>query len=351
MWSDVRDARRKMFLKFVGEGLYCDKVCCPGSVLVLTILYADFMGFRGCGVLLSWQTGSAAWRAYAKHMGFVMRVQLPLFLILLLGSAASVQAATSPDIEHALAVVINGPLRSADNVARDKYRHPEQTLEFFGIRPNMRVIEVLPGGGWYTEILAPFLRDHGQLVEATPSESSRSPFARKIAMRYAEKLAANPAVYGRVTREPFELPNYMPLGAPDSADMVLTFRNMHDLVFANVHGVTTDALLQRFLRSAYRVLKPGGTLGIVAHRANPDMPAAKSFKLGRLPQAFLVQEVEQAGFHLAATSEVNANGKDPRTMPVWFLPPSLGQGQEDRTKYEGIGEADNMTLKFVKPAQ
>jgi predicted methyltransferase len=281
-----------------------------------------------------------------------MRVQSAALIVLLLGlPIVATQAATPPDTQHALQAAINGPQRSPAHVARDKNRHPGQTLEFFGIRPDMRVIEVLPGGGWYTEILAPFLHDHGELVEATPPESSRSPFARRMAKRYAEKLAANPAIYGRVTREPFELPDYMPLGAPDSADMVLTFRNMHDLIFANVHGVATDALLQRFLRSAYRVLKPGGTLGIVAHRANPDMPAAKSFKLGRLPQAFLVQEAEQAGFRLVATSEVNANGKDPRTMPVWYLPPSLEQGQKDRDKYEAIGEADNMTFKFVKPAQ
>jgi predicted methyltransferase len=281
-----------------------------------------------------------------------MRVQSAALIVLLLGlPVVATQAATPPDVQHALQAAINGPQRSPAHVARDKNRNPGQTLEFFGIRPDMRVIEVLPGGGWYTEILAPFLHDHGELVEATPPESSRSPFARRMAKRYAEKLAANPAIYGRVTREPFELPDYMPLGAPDSADMVLTFRNMHDLIFANVHGVATDALLLRFLRSAYRVLKPGGTLGIVAHRANPDMPAAKSFKLGRLPQAFLVHEAEQAGFRLVATSEVNANGKDPRTMPVWYLPPSLEQGQKDRDKYEAIGEADNMTFKFVKPAQ
>jgi len=278
-------------------------------------------------------------------------------VILLLGSvtastnaATSTHAAISVDVHRELEAAINGSQRSPANVARDKYRHPEQTLKFFGIRPDMHVIEVLPGSGWYTEILAPFLRDHGRLIEATPPESSRNPFVRNMAMRYAEKLAAKPDIYGRVTREPFELPDYMPLGAPDSVDMVLTFRNMHDMIFANVHGTATDVLLQRFLRSAYRVLRPGGILGIVAHRANQDMPTTKSFKLGRLPQAFLVREAEQAGFRLAAASEVNANAKDPRTIPVWYLPPSLEQGQRDRDKFEAIGEADNMTLKFVKPA-
>lgn len=282
-------------------------------------------------------------------MRVLARVATILFL---LGSIAGAQQTmTSSDVHRELEAAINGPQRSPGNIKRDKYRHPEQTLEFFGIRPDMKVIEVLPGGGWYTEILAPFLHDRGRLAEATLPASSENPFARKLATRYAEKLAAKPDIYGRVIREPFELPAYMALGAPDSADMVLTFRNMHDLIFANVHGEVTDALMQRFLRSAYQVLKPGGTLGIVAHRASPDMPVAKSYALGRLPQAFLVREVEQAGFHLSGTSEVNANAKDPRTIPVWYLPPSLAQGQTDREKYEAIGEADNMTLKFVKPGQ
>ena len=271
--------------------------------------------------------------------------------LLLCSVAAAAQTSMSPDVRRKLEAAVNGQQRSSANVSRDKYRHPEKTLEFFGIRPDMRVIEVLPGGGWYTEILAPFLYDHGKLIEATPPQISQNPFARKMAKRYAERLAAKPAIYGRVTREPFELPAYMPLGAPDSADMVLTFRNMHDLIFANVHGEATDALMQRFLRSAYQVLKPGGILGVVAHRAEPSMPVAKSYSLGRLPQAFLIREAEQVGFRLGGTSEVNANPKDPRTIPVWYLPPSLGQGQKDRTKYEAIGEADNMSLRFVKPAQ
>jgi predicted methyltransferase len=207
-------------------------------------------------------------------------------------------------------------------------------------------VEVLPGAGWYTEILAPFLHDRGTLIEAAAPLTGGDAATQKRAARYAQKLAAKPAVYGRVTLEPFALPDYMALGAPGSADMVLTFRNMHDLIFANVHGVATDAVLQRFLRSAYQVLKPGGTLGIVAHRAKADMPYAESFKLERLPQAFLVREAEAAGFKLAATSEINANPQDTRTKPVWAFPPSRRALKGPET----AGEADNMTLKFVKPA-
>jgi predicted methyltransferase len=258
--------------------------------------------------------------------------------------AAAAQPSTPAAVRQELEAAIKGPQRSAAHVARDKYRHPEQTLAFFGIRPDMRVVEVIPGRGWYTEILAPFLHDHGTLIEATAPESAANPFMRKRAKRYAAKLAADPAVYGRVKREPFEDPDYMALGAPGSADMVLTFRNMHDLMFANVHGEATDIVMQRFLRSAYQVLKPGGVLGITAHRAKADMPAAKSFHLGRLPQAFVIREAEEAGFRLAASSEINANPKDPRTFPVWRLPPT-----KHNAKAEAIGEADNMTLKFTKP--
>jgi predicted methyltransferase len=272
---------------------------------------------------------------------------MPLVLALC-PTAAAAQSATPPAVRQQLEAVIKGPQRTPANATRDNSRHPAQTLQFFGIRPDMRVIEVLPGGGWYTEILAPFLHDHGQLIEATAPRSSGSAFSRKRVVRYAEKLAAKPAVYGKVTREPFEMPAYMPLGAPGTADMVLTFRNMHDMIFANVHGVSTDAVLLRFLRNTYQVLKPGGTLGIVAHRANPDMPAGKSFKLGRLPQPFLVRAAERAGFRVTM-SEINANPKDPRTMPVWFLPPALRAPHGDRDKFAAISEADNMTLKLVKP--
>ncbi|MDE2165574.1 MAG: class I SAM-dependent methyltransferase [Alphaproteobacteria bacterium] len=263
---------------------------------------------------------------------------LPLLAALLLPGTAS--AATPASVQHALAQAIAGPQRSPAHVARDRYRHPLRTLEFFGIRPDMTVVEVLPGGGWYTEILAPFLREHGTLIEATPPSGP-------MAARFKTKLADDPAVYDRVRTTPFAPPDSMVLGPPDSADMILTFRNMHDFMYENVHGEETDAILMRFFRSAFHTLKPGGVLGVVAHRAPTDMAPRDAFKLGRLPQAFLVAAAERAGFKLAAATEINANRKDPRTEPVWFLPPTLARGPADH--YAAIGEADNMTLRFVKP--
>jgi len=271
-----------------------------------------------------------------------LALALPLCAALLAPGAAF--AATPAGVQQRLERAIAGPQRSPAKVARDRYRHPLQTLEFFGIRPDMTVVEVLPGGGWYTEILAPFLHDRGTLIEATPASGP-------MAARFQAKLAADPAVYGRVRKTPFAPPDSMALGPPNSADMIVTFRNVHDFMYENVHGQETDAILQRFFRAAFQTLKPGGVLGVEGHRAPAGMSPQQSFKLGRLPQAFVVAEAKRAGFELGGTSEINANPKDPGTMPVWFLPPTLAQGATDRVRYEAIGEADNMELRFVKPAR
>lgn len=269
---------------------------------------------------------------------------LPLYVAALhIGAAV---ASTPESTQDALQKAISGPQRTRAYMKRDSYRHPLQTLEFFGMRPDMTVVEVLPGGGWYTEILAAFLHPQGHLIEATPSISSPNLFFRKMAIKYKAKLDADPAVYGRVTMEAFEPPSYMGLGAPDSIDMIVTFRNIHDLMYANVHR---DVIALRFFRSAYRALRPGGILGVVAHRALANMPVTKSFKLGRLPQDYVVSLAERAGLRLAGTSEVNANPKDPGIDPVWYLPPELAQDQKNRARYEAIGEGDNMTLRFEKP--
>lgn len=250
---------------------------------------------------------------------------------------------------HLRAAIDGNNQRSKAHRARDQYRHPFQTLSFFGVTPSMRVVEVLPGGGWYTEILAPYLHDSGQLIEASFPAISDNPFFRKMASRFQHKLDSAPKIYDRVLLEPFSPPGYLALGAPNTADRVLKFRNLHDLVFVNPHGEPTSAVIQQFFRSAYQVLKPGGVLGVVAHRASADMPVGKSDKLGRLSQAYVIEQARRAGFHLAASLEINANSKDDHTLPVWYLPPSLSHKDKDRAKYQAIGEADNMTLKFVKP--
>lgn len=259
------------------------------------------------------------------------------------------QAETTQVVEQVLQTDINGLQRTPSFKLRDAYRHPLQTLEFFGIRPDMRVIEVLPGGGWYTEILAPFLRDHGTLCEATPATSSVNPMFRKGAEAYLKKLAASPDVYGKVKTMPFEPPEYLALGAPGSADMVLTFLNMHDLVYTNVHKEVSDDVMDRFFQSAFQVLKPGGVIGIVEHRARAGQSVSNGIALGRVPQNYLIREAQKAGFRLTGTSEVAANPKDDGNYPVWYLPPTLKLGEQDRAKYTAVGESDDMTLRFAKP--
>ncbi|SOB75415.1 Predicted methyltransferase [Marinobacter sp. LV10R510-11A] len=274
-----------------------------------------------------------------------------VFSSILLMFSTSVLADLPASNQAQLRAAIEGNQRSKVHQARDQYRHPLQTLSFFGVTPSMRVIEVLPGGGWYTEILAPYLHDQGQLIEASFPEISDNPFFRKMANRFQHKLDGAPEIYGRVHLEPFSPPEYLALGAPNSADRVLTFRSVHDLVFVNPHGEPTSAVIQQFFGSAYQVLKPGGVLGVVAHRAAPDMPVGESDKMGRLPQSYVIEQARRAGFTLAASSEINANPKDDHKLPVWYLPPSLKQGDRNRARYQMIGEADNMTLKFVKPAE
>ena len=280
------------------------------------------------------------------RMGIVLAVAVALSAMPLVASRAA-----APEAEQALQGAVNGSQRTPAFRLRDKYRHPLQTLELFGIRPDMTVVEVLPGTGWYTEILAPFLRDRGNLIEATPPVSSANPYFRKAAIAYAAKLAAAPNVYGKVEITPFEPPDYMPLGAPGSADLVVTFLNLHDFVYVNVHKEILDDIMQRFFHSAVQVLRPGGRLGVVAHRARPGMPLVESLPLGRLPQDYVIAQARRAGLTLVATSEISANPRDDGTTPVWNLPPMLKQGTLNRENYQAIGEADDMTLLFATPKE
>jgi predicted methyltransferase len=267
------------------------------------------------------------------------RIQLPLFVLLTLSlaviSSMPFAAAAQDDASTvaALQTAITGPQRSAANKARDKYRHPLETLTFFGLKPGMTVVEIWPGNGWYTEILAPFCKDHGKLYEAVGGGAG--------AKAFEEKLKADRAVYGEVIVTALQPPAETEIAPAGAADMVLTFRNVHDWV---PRGNTAD-----YFKAFYRALKPGGILGITDHRADPSQPQEPNAKNGYVRQDYMIQLAERAGFKLMGTSEINANPKDQRDHPVWNLPPTLRLGQEDRAKYLAIGESDRMTLKFMKP--
>jgi len=268
-----------------------------------------------------------------------MKHQIKLSLFVLLAAAIATmrltQSASADDATTAAALqaAIAGPQRSDANKARDKYRHPVETLTFFGIRPDMTVVEISPGTGWYIEILAPFLKDHGKLYEAVGGGAG--------AKTFEDKLKADPAVYRQVIVTTLQPPAQTEIAPAGSADMVLTFRNVHDWL---PRGTTAD-----YFKAFYRALKPGGVLGVTDHRADPSQPQDPKAKNGYVRQDYMIQIAEQAGFKLAGTSEINANPKDPRNQPVWNLPPTLRQRDKDRDKYLAIGESDRMTLKFVKP--
>lgn len=253
--------------------------------------------------------------------------------------------AGAQDTDQALRAAIAGPQRTPEKAARDRYRHPRRTLEFFGIRPDMTVVELLPEGGWYTEILAPFLHDRGHLVEAGFPLDSQSSGRARAAANLTRQLASDPGVYGNVKRVFFDPPSKAKLGPPGSADMVLTFRNLHNWQSAGV--------LKQVFESAYAVLKPGGIFGVTEHRAKPDeTDPAKTAKRGRMPPAYVIKLAKKVGFELSGQSEINANPKDTKDYPkgVWTLPPTYRLGDKDHARYAAIGESDRMTLRFVKPA-
>jgi predicted methyltransferase len=263
-------------------------------------------------------------------------------LILALAVAAGMVHTAHAD--DALKAAIASPARTPANVARDPARHPYETLTFFGIRPDMTVVELAPGGGWYTEILAPYLAPNGKLIAAGESPTSTNEGARRYADSFTKKLASNPAVFGKVERGVFEPPRAYAIAKPESVDMVLTFRNLHNWLEGG-----GDEAVKKVLAEAYKVLKHGGVLGIVDHRL-PASRAAGSTG-GYVHEAYVIKTVEAAGFKLAAKSEINANPKDTADYEkgVWTLPPSFANKDVDRAKYAAIGESDRMTLKFVKP--
>jgi len=258
--------------------------------------------------------------------------------------AASGAIAATEATDAKLKAAIAAGTRTPANVQRDAYRHPYETLSFFGIRPNMTVVELAPGGGWYTEILAPYLRDSGKLIAAGNDLASPNERERKSAERFMERLNANP-VYNKVALGVFSPPRKYEFAPAGSVDMVLTFRNIHNWIPAGPEN------MKALFASVYTSLKPGGVFGVVEHRLPANKTQDETASSGYMHEKYVIGLAEAAGFKLAAKSEVNANPKDTADHKggVWALPPTYGNKDEDRAKYQAIGESDRMTLKFVKP--
>ena len=259
--------------------------------------------------------------------------RLILAALLAVGAAGAVQA------DDALKAVIAGEHRSA-NAVRDSARHPYETLSFFGIKPTMTVVELVPSGGWYTEILAPYLRDKGKYIGAGPAIEP----GKRAGAAFRAKLDANPGLYGKATMAVFEPPSRYEIAPAGSVDMVLTFRNLHNWVGDG------DAAVMSVFKEVHKVLKPGGVLGVVDHRLPVAMKQDDKASTGYVHEAYVIKMAESAGFKLAGKSEVNANPKDKadHEKGVWTLPPVLANKDKDRAKNVAIGESDRMTLKFVK---
>ena len=254
---------------------------------------------------------------------------------------AGVLAGAAGPADPALQQAIASPARSAAFVARDAARHPAEELAFFGIRPDQTVVEIWPAGGYWTEILAPYLRAEGKLYVAATEPGSSHEGDAQLA-KFQAKLAAEPARYDKVVLTAFGA--HATEVAPDgSADLVVTFRNLHNWLKAG----TADAAFAAF----YRALKPGGVLGIEEHRARPGQPQDPAAASGYVREDYTKALAAKAGFEFVAGSEINANPRDTTDWPkgVWTLPPTLALGDVDRAKYEAIGEADNFVLKFRKP--
>jgi len=256
---------------------------------------------------------------------------------------AATAPAAAPDATAAkITAALAGPHRSEKNRARDQYRHPAETLGFFGLKDSMTVLELSPGAGWYTEVLAPVLRDSGKL-KVTSADPNGNPenYGVKRAKEMLALKEAHPEVFDKVELQIVanEIDEKYAFGEANSVDMVVSFRSLH--------GMADSDKANHWLKAVFNVLKPGGTFGLVDHRAN----VGGEVKGGYLPEALAIELCEKAGLKLVEKSEINANPKDTKDYEkgVWALPPSLSNGDTDKDKYLAIGESDRFTLKFVKP--
>ena len=257
--------------------------------------------------------------------------------------AAGSATASEVDVSK-LRALVDGPQRSAKNVARDPYRHPFEVLSFFGVGPDATVVEIDPGGaGYWTEIVAPYLKDRGRYIAANGPKDSPSEEVQRGNAAFAAKIAADSANYAKVETAEFD-PGRKDPAQPGQADFVMTFRNIHNWMADG----TADAAFRAF----YQALKPGGVLGVEEHRGRADEPQDPKAKSGYVRQDYAIGLAESVGFKLVGESEINANLKDTKDYPagVWTLPPTFRLKDKDRDNYAAIGESDRFVLKFVKPA-
>jgi predicted methyltransferase len=254
-------------------------------------------------------------------------------------ATASAAAAAAAAVDPALAAAVASPARPAAAVARDKARHPAEELAFFGITPKMNVVELWPGGGYWTDILGPYLAAGGHFTIALPPPGGEEDAGLA---RFRARIAAEKDRLGTV-HETVLGEGHFEIAPPGSADLVLTFRNLHNWM--------GDGYADKALAACFTALKPGGILGIEEHRGRNDVAQDPKGENGYVRQDYAIALAKKAGFVLVGSSEINANPKDTKDWPkgVWTLPPSFAEGDKDRAKYAAIGEADNFVLKFQKP--
>ena len=271
------------------------------------------------------------------------RMTLAALMVATVVTSTLASTAVLADDLQRLREVSEGAHRSAANIARNDARHPVETLDFFGLKSGMTVIEILPGGGWYAEILAPFLKGNGTYYAAHFSPNSHLSYQPPMLQQFRDRVTGNPEVYGETIITHLYPPSETAIAPAGSADLALTFRNVHNWVMAGTQ--------KEHFAAFYTALKPGGILGVSEHRA----PVGNSMEFmqttGYVSEEYVTQLAAAAGFEFVASSEINANPLDTKDYAegVWTLPPTLRMGGQDKEKYLAIGESDRMTLKFRKP--
>ena len=234
-------------------------------------------------------------------------------------------------------------LRTPANVERDPFRNPIETLKYYDVKPHHHVVEIWPGRGWYSEILAPYLKDQGQYYAAHFPATSSVNFYRNMRLKFDEKIKQTPALFDKTIVTDFAPPDEVDIAPEGTIDRVLTFRNVHNWMKSDSDQAAFNAF--------FKALKPGGILGVVEHRAKPKTDKDTTVKSGYVTEEYVKTIATNAGFLWVSASDINANQKDTTDHPkgVWTLPPTLRLGDEKRDYYTDIGESDRMTLRFLKP--